>query len=344
MKKKSVLVTGATGFVGSHVLDALMARDDIHLIAACRDPARLLPGFAGEVRQGDLTDKAYVAGVVQGVDTVCHAAAWTSLWAHRKQEQRLFRDPTIALIDASVAAGAGRFIFDSSIAVVPPKRDGAPIGDLEPGVRPGFWPHMDVTVDIEEHMRKRSGEGTKMVVLRVGHFAGERFNLGLLSLLVPRLKTHLVPWVSGGRARQSMVAGEDIAAGYELTMEAGDLEPYEQFNICGPDFPTMREIIDLLHREAGVPRPHFGVPLFGAYAFGWLMEKLNPLLPGDPFLTRGIVFLGEDRHAPSDLARQRLGYAPKIGWKEAMQRQLKDEARRGHPKASLVGGRKRAAG
>ncbi len=344
MKKISVLVTGATGFVGSHVLEALMARADIHLIAACRDGSQLLPEFTGEVRQGDLTDKAYVATVVQGVDVICHTAAWTSLWSHRRQEERLFRDPTIALIDASVAAGAGRFIFDSSVAAVPPKRDGAPIGDHEPGVRPGFWPHMDVTVDIEEHMRARSGRGTKMVVLRVGHFIGERFNLGLLSLLVPRLKTHLVPWVSGGRARQSMVAAEDIAAGYVLSMEAPGLEAYEQFNICGPDFPTMREIIDLLHEVVGVPRPHFNVPLFGAYAFGWLMEKLNPVLPGDPFLTRAIVFLGEDRYAPSDLARERLGYEPKTGWKEAMRRQLEDEARRGHPTASLVGGRKRTVG
>lgn len=37
--------------------------------------------------------------------------------------------------------------------------------------------------------------------------------------------------------------------------------------------------------ETGVPRPHFGVPLRGAYFFGWQMEKLNLLLPGDPFLT-----------------------------------------------------------
>jgi len=340
VKKKTVLITGSTGFVGSHVLQALMGRDDIHLIAACRDPSRLLPVFTGEVRQGDLTNNEYVTSLVQGVDIVCHAAAWTSLWAHKKQEEQLFRDPTIALIDAAIEAGVERFMFDSSIVAVPPKRDGSPIGDHEAGVRPGFWPHMNVTIDIEEHMRQRSDQGTKMIVLRIGHYVGERFNLGLLSLLIPRLKTHLVPWVAGGRARQSMVAGEDVAAGYALSIDAKGLGDYEQFNICGPDFPTMREIINFLHEEEGIPRPHFGVPLFGAYLFGWLMEKLNPILPGDPFLTRAIVLLGEDRYAPSDLARERLGYEPKIGWKTAMRRQLQDEARRGNPKASLVGGRK----
>ena len=72
----------------------------------------------------------------------------------------------------------------------------------------------------------------------------------------------------------------------------------------------MREVIDFLHAETGVPRPHFDVPLRGAYAFGWPMEKLNPLLPGDPFLTSAIVFLGKGWYAPSDLAGECLGYAP----------------------------------
>ena len=340
MKKKTVLVTGATGFVGSHVLDALMARKDIETVAACRDPSRLLSGFSGEVRRGDLTDADYVAGVVKGVNVICHAAAWTSLWAHRNQEEHYFRDPTTALIDAAISAGVERFIFDSSIVAAPPRRDGAPIDDHEPGVRPGFWPHMDMVVDIERHMHKHSTLGMKMIVLRAGHFVGARFNLGLASLLIPRLKTHLVPWVSGGSARQSLVAGEDVASAYELAVGADGLKNYEQFNICGPSFPTLREIIGFLHDEAGTPRPYFSVPLAGAYAFGWLMEKLNPVLPGDPFLTRAIVLLMEDRHAPSDLARSRLGYVPKVDWKTAMRRQLQDEARRGHPRAALVGGRR----
>jgi hypothetical protein len=68
------------------------------------------------------------------------------------------------------------------------------------------------------------------------------------------------------------------------------------------------------------------------------MEKLNPLLPGDPFLTRAIVFLGEDWYAPSDLARERLGYEPKFDWKTAIRHQLKDMERLGYPGTPLVDG------
>ncbi|GMQ86965.1 MAG: NAD(P)-dependent oxidoreductase [Gammaproteobacteria bacterium] len=338
MQKKTVLVTGATGFLGSHVLEALMPNKDIHLIAACRNPSKLLPDFHDEVRQGDLTDSTYIRQLTQHVDVICHAAAWTSLWAHREEEQRYYREPTIALIDAAIASGVQRFIFDSSVVVPGPHRDGTPIGDHESAMHPGVWPHMDIVVDIENYMRKQADRGTTMVSLRCGHFAGARYNLGLLSLMLPRLKTHLVPWVAGGKARVPLVDGRDLGTAYALAATVDGLVEFESFNICGPSFPPMREVIDFLHAEIGVPRPHFGVPLIGAYVFGWLMEKLNPVLPGDPFLTRSIVFLGEDWYAPSDLAQERLGYEPKFDWKTAIRSQLKEMESQGYPRTPLVDG------
>jgi len=98
----------------------------------------------------------------------------------------------------------------------------------------------------------------------------------------------------------------------------------------------MREVINFLHDEVDIPRPLFGVPLFGAYIFGWLMEKINPLLPGDPFLTRAIVYLGEDWYAPNDYAKKRLNYEPKIDWKTAIRGQLVDMKNNGYIKKSLV--------
>lgn len=338
MKKTTVLVTGATGFLGSHILEALMACGNINVIAACRNKSKLLPGFNGEVRQGDLTDDDYLKQLTQGVDVICHAAAWTSLWAHRKEEQRFYRDPTKTLIDAAIKSGVKRFIFDSSVVAVGAHRDGTPVADNEPAKRPGFWPHMDIVVDIEEHMQKQSKHGMSMVVLRCGHFVGERYNLGLLSLLLPRLKTHMVPWVARGKARVPLVHARDVAKAYMLATTSGGLTGFHSFNICGPTFPTMKEVIEFLNTETDVPKPHFGVPLWGAYVFGWLMEKLNSFLPGDPFLTRAIVYLGEDWYAPSDLAKKHLGYVPETDWREAIRIQLKDMESHGYPHTPLVDG------
>jgi nucleoside-diphosphate-sugar epimerase len=339
MKKLNVLVTGTTGFVGSHVLEALLEDDNLHVIAACRDRAklsRIVPGFDGEVRLGDLSDNRFIREVVKDVDVVCHAAAWTSLWAHRKEEQHYYREPSKALIDAAIGSGVKRFIFDSSVVVVKPHRDKTPLKNNEPAVHPRVWPHMDIVVDIEQYMLEQSDKGTAMVSLRFGHFVGKRYNLGFLSLLLPRLKTHLVPWVADGKARVPLVDGRDIGHAYYLATTVEGLKNFESFNICGTSFPTMREVIDFLHAEIGIPRPHFGVPLRGAYVFAWLMEKINPLLPGDPFLTRAIIYLGEDWYAPSDYAKKRLGYEASIDWKTAIRGQLLDMENKGYPKTPLV--------
>ncbi len=339
MNKLKVLVTGATGFVGSHVLETLSTDENLHVIAACRDKtklSRIVPGFVGDVREGNLLDSRYIHDVVADIDVVCHAAAWTSLWGHRKEEQRYYRDPSIALIDAAIESGAKRFIFDSSVVVVKPHRDKTPIKDTEPARHPRLWPHMDIVVDIEQYMHKQARHGTTMIALRFGHFVGKRYNLGLLSLLHPRLKTHLVPWVAGGKSRVPLVDGRDIAQAYQLATTVAGLEGFESFNICGPSFPSMREVINFIHNETGVPRPHFGVPQWGAYVFGWLMEKINFLVPGDPFLTRAIVYLGEDWYAPSDYAKKRLGYKATIDWKMAVRGQLTDMKKNGYAKKPLT--------
>lgn len=336
MQKTRVLLTGATGFLGSHVLDALRVCDEIDVIVACRDSSKLPSDFSGEIRAGDLRHSSYVKQLVTGVDVICHCAAWTSMWAHRKQEQEYYRDPSIALSEAALAAGVKRFIFPSSPVATSPRRDGTAVPDGEHAQHPRFWPHLDTVVDLEHHLQQQSRRGMQVVILRLGHFVGKRYKLGFLSLLLPRLKTHLVPWIDHGRARVPLTDGRDLAKGFLLAITATELQAYECFNICGPDFPSMREVIDFLHREIGIPTPHYYVSRAVAYQFARLMEALCPLHPGDPFLTRSIVLLAEDWYAPSNLARERLGYIPQYHWQEAVKYQLQDMKTKGYAKTPMV--------
>ena len=69
--KTRVLVTGATGFLGSNILKAMAQDDRIHCIAACRRPHKLFAGYQGEVRTGDLRDADYRKDIVKDVDVVC---------------------------------------------------------------------------------------------------------------------------------------------------------------------------------------------------------------------------------------------------------------------------------
>jgi nucleoside-diphosphate-sugar epimerase len=315
----AVLVTGATGFVGSHALEALARRPDLKLVAACRDPDRLPPGFAGEVRAGDLRNADYRRQLLDGVDVVCHCMAWTTLFGQAHRSQDLYLEPTLALLDAAVTAGVQRFVNVSTTSAAAPERSADP---MSRGIARPFWPHLGSVVEIENALRERANGKTCMVNLRFGIFAGRRYGLGVLPILVPRLKTHLVPWVAGGRTSLPITAGEDIGEAMALAATAPGLSGYEGFNIVGPEVPTTREVIEFLHREYGLPQPHFSVPFGLAYPFAWLMEKLDAVVPWQPLVTRSIIHLLEAVNVDNTRAAARLGYRPAVDWRDAVRAQM----------------------
>lgn len=327
-----VLVTGATGFLGSNALKALSAHPGVEAIAACREPARLPGDFAGEVRTGDLMDPGYRKDVVKGIDVVCNAASQGSLWGHRKLERERFLAPAADLIERSIRQGVRRFVQASTIALGSPAKDGSLRADASPARPTGFWPHLDLLIELDRYMRGNSSRGTQMVTLRLGHFAGAGNRIGLIPTLVPRLRTHLTPWLANGRSRLPLVGDTDLGAAFALAALAGDLGNYESFNICGPELPTLRDVISYVARESDSPAPHFSVPYPAGYAFGLLTEVLNPVLPGSsPFLTRSIVYLAEDWPCSADYAASKLGYAPAKEWRTAVSEQLRELAGQGYP-------------
>jgi nucleoside-diphosphate-sugar epimerase len=322
---KKILVIGATGFLGGHILNAFQTRSDVEVIAACRTPEKLPAWFAGEVRAGDLLDAQYRRAVLAEVDVVCNAGGWGSFWGHKALEYSHFYLPTKDLIDQAIQQGVNRFIQASTLVIGPKAtaKQAPPVDDFSLARQyTGFWPHVDFLMDLDRYMRHRAVEGTQMMTMRLGHFVGVGNSNGLLPMLLPRLKTHLVPWLAGGQMRMPLVTGEDMGRAFVLAATAEDLADYESFNICGPEFSTMREFFHFLAEETGLPTPHYSVPYPAAYAFGWLMETLNFLLPGDPFLMRSIVFVSENWVATTDYARQKLGYIPQQAWREAVRAQV----------------------
>ena len=324
-RKIRVLITGASGFLGKNILAAMSAFPAIECVAACRNRAKLPKAFSGEVRVGDLLDPDYRRDVVKDIDVVCHAGTWASMWGHRQLERERFYEPTCDLIDQAIRHGVKRFIQANTVAIGVKSRHNQPSDDFSPKSHTGFWPHLDYLMDLDDYMRDNSHRGTQMVTLRLGHFVGAGNRLGMVPAIVPRLKTYLVPWLGGGKKRLPMIADTDLGVAFALAATAQNLDDYESFNICGPEFPTSREVISYIAELSGAPKPLYSVPYPAGYAFGWLMETLEPILPGSsPFLTRSIVRLCENWICPNDYAHRKLGYVARKDWRVAVAEHLDD--------------------
>lgn len=317
----TVLVTGATGFVGSHIIEALSPLSAVHLIAACRDGTGLPAAPCAEVRCGDMRDPAYLAGLFQGVDIVCNAFAWTSVWGHAGPSRELLLTPSLRLINAARSAGVKRFINTSTTSAAAPERSHDPDSI---GIARKHWPHLANVVAIENYLRQLAAKDFQVFNLRLGLFAGRRYGLGLLPMLLPRLKTHLVPWIDSGKTSMPIIDGRDVGEAFACAVLTPGLSRYEGFNIVGPVVPSTREVLQFLHSRWDYPLPHFSVPFALAYPFARVMELLNPIVPWEPLVTRSIVHLLEEVNVTNTKAATLLNYHPRFDWREAIELQMQE--------------------
>lgn len=319
-----VLVLGATGFVGSHALEALAARGDTQGVAVCRDRSRLPRGFAGEVIEGDLRDEAFLRELFMEGDVVCNAFAWTSLFGHAEASRIHYLEPTLKLIDLAREAGVSRFLNVSTTSAAAPETSA---DAMSPGIPRAYWPHLCNVIEIENRLRSLSSPTFTVINLRLGIFSGARYALGLLPILVPRLKTHLVPWVAGGKTGLPIVDGRDIGQAFAKAATVQGVTGYESVNIVGPSVPTAREVIETICAQ-GYPRPHFSVPFPLAFAFAGLMEAIDPIVPWEPLVTRSIIHLLRETGADNERAKQLLDYTPVHDWRDAVSIQLEEMSQR----------------
>ncbi|MDD5051266.1 MAG: NAD(P)-dependent oxidoreductase [Sulfuricurvum sp.] len=323
---KRIVVLGATGFVGSHVALELQ-NEECEMVLACRNAAHIHPKLKNNtIAQGDIRDRIYLENLFRDVDVVINAFSWTALYAHERESRELFFEPTIALIDAAIAAKVKRFINLSTASAA----NGNVANDANAqGTKRHFWPHLDNVIEIEEYLRHRANASFEVINLRCGLFVGEHYSLGLLPILLPRLKTHLVPLVEGGKTQMPLIGGEDIAQAFVKAAFAPSMpHTYEGINVLGTEVPTVREVLEFIHTQFGYPFPHFSVSFPIAHLFGHFMERLDPLMPFDPLVTRSIVHLLKNTGTDNQKAAELLGYTPTIHWKDAVGRQIREIEKR----------------
>src|SRR6266436_9342684 len=120
MSGGKILVTGAAGFLGSHVTRQLVARGaDVRVLLRASSNNRAIADLPLEYVTGDLRDAASLARALSGVTRVFHVAADYRLWAKRKQD---IYDSNVGgtrnLLDAAKRAGVSQFVYTSTVATI----------------------------------------------------------------------------------------------------------------------------------------------------------------------------------------------------------------------------------
>src|SRR5580692_3546138 len=127
-------VTGATGFLGSHVARALADQGaELRLLVRATSNLRNLEGLKAETATGDLRDAASLEKAMSGCDTVFHVAADYRLWVRDPNE--MYRSNvagTRALLEAARKNGVGRVVHTSSVATIGFTNDGRPADEDSP--------------------------------------------------------------------------------------------------------------------------------------------------------------------------------------------------------------------
>jgi len=304
-------VTGATGFLGTHLVKAL-ERDGWEIIALHRrssDLRELRKCRRVTLVEGDVLDRAaLLRGMPEGVDAVFHAAASVANMPHRLEHTRyaVNQDGTRNIVEASLEKKALRFVYTSTVLTYDFRAARRPFNEDAP---PNDWCR-DAYIqskrlaDIE--VEKGAAAGLDAVFLHPSAMFGayDKQTWSKMFLEVERgLPLPFAPPAGGSVCHAAPVAEAHVAA-YRLGARN------RHYILGGPDvtwLEVMREVSALLERPA--PVAALPVPVFKLY--GWTEFGISSLLRREPMLTpHAIATLSERVYSDSSRAVRELGYRP----------------------------------
>jgi nucleoside-diphosphate-sugar epimerase len=322
-----VLVTGAAGFVGSHLVEMLVERGD-EVYALVRpgentDCLRTLPDV--EVIYGDLTDPLSLKRAVQGMQRIYNIAAKTGPWGPEKTYQAINVQGLVDLIDAAMEAGVRRIVHTSSITVYGHRLCGIVAEDHPYHAENN--PYSRSKIAGEKLIFRRVKErGAPVVIVRPAWIYGsrDRASFGRLVSLIASGKG----WLLGdGNNIVPVVHVRDVAQSLIKAGDTSDEAIGRAYNIADDRYVTQAEYLNTIADALKVPRVSRKIPFSALYLAGISAEavwrvgaRLDPthFLSPPPLMTYGVTLLGRDQRFSIDRARRELGYVPEIDVKRGV--------------------------
>jgi dihydroflavonol-4-reductase len=313
-----VFVTGATGFVGSHVARELAARGaDLRLLVRSTSRMENIDSLHAERVVGDLCDSASLKKAISGCEFVFHIAADYRLWTPDPRGADMYKanvEGTCAILQASRDAGVRRVIYCSSVATMGFDGSAKPVTEDDPVSLVDMIGHYKKSKFMAEEIvlaqaRNSAGngsQGTQIVVVNPTTPVGEQDIKPTPTgrILVDFLNRKFPAYVDTGL---NLVDVDEVAKGHILAMEKGT--PGERYILGGEDL-TLKQLLDKLAIITGLPSPTMKVPHAVALGFAVFDEMITGRLLGrEPRATIDAVRMGRKKmFASSAKAERELGY------------------------------------
>jgi dihydroflavonol-4-reductase len=303
-----ILVTGATGFLGRHLIPQLLQAGN-QVRALVRPESDLAPLAAYDIelaRAGDITDFEGVRAAAEGCDIVVHAAGLFRFWGDQSDFWRTNVIGTRAVLQAVQAAGVQRFIYISTLAVVGRAAGGKPITEETP-CRPQDA-YQASKLGAENEVGAASEAGLPAIILRPGAYYGPGGQYAFNRLF---FEEPLRGWriqVNRGRYLTFPVYVPDVAACVVLALRQG--RPGQTYNICGPSI-SHREANNIISELAGISRFRLPVPRLAALALAYGMTAISTITGREPFYPTNLAhYVFQDWPVSIVKARSELNFRP----------------------------------
>ena len=305
------LVTGGTGFVGAHVVRALLARGHSVRCLVRRGSRRAnLEGLPVEIAEGDVTEPESLGEAMKGIETVYHCAADYRLSV--PDPRPLFAcnvAGTENVMQAAAGAGARRVVHTSSVGALGRTANGRPATEETP-VDPAslIGPYKRSKYEAERVADRWAGRGLPVVIVNpstpVGELDVKPTPTG--QMIVDFLNRRMPAYVDTGL---NLVDVRDVAEGHILAAERG--HPGQKYILGNRDM-TLKEILDSLSRLTGIPSPRIRLPHWiplTAAAFESVRSRMTGRPPRIPL--EGVRMSRYRMFFDSSKAVRELGFTPK---------------------------------
>jgi nucleoside-diphosphate-sugar epimerase len=340
MAAKVNLITGATGLLGSHIAEQLVARGEtVRALARPGSDTRHLQPLGVDLLEGDLQKPESLPRAVAGADVVYHCAARVGEWGPWRQYQEQIIDATANLFAACQTAGVGRVLHVSSIIVYghPKLRADLYTEDEPLGQNLWVWDHYcRAKIRAEEICRAYRGDWT---VVRPSWIYGPRDRTTLPRVL-KALRAGRVAIIGDGENLLNIVHAADVAAGAILAANHPEARG-RAYNLSSEGEMTQRAFLGHLTAALGLPPIRRRLPYGFAFWGGFLAECIGRVirLRRPPHFTRyAVALIGRPTRFSIERARTELGWSPRVnildGVRETLEWYYHKNAR---PQAAGVG-------